>query len=243
MPGRSYSRRSFVKLGGIAAGGLGLAGVAGRSWAASPAAPSSHPRGPDEDPLTILLRGNERWALGKPEHPDQSVARREEQALVAHQTPFAMVVSCIDSRVPPEIIFDQGIGNIFVIRTAGETIDDLVLGSIEYGPVINASPQLVMVLGHDRCGAIHEAIHAIEHPDPPPPGHIGALVDALRPAYDIAVKEQPPDLEDHMIDVQVRLMVAVLKHDPVLAQRVADGKLSIVGGRYDLFFGRVSIIA
>ena len=229
-------------MGGVAAGGLGL-GVAAPSWATSAAASTSSSPGPVSNPLGMLLSGNERWARGQLQHPDQSVGRREEQALVEHQTPFAMVVSCIDSRVPPEIVFDQGIGDIFVIRTAGETIDDLVLGSIEYGPVINESPQLIIVLGHDRCGAIHSAIHAIEHPVPPPPGHVGAVVNALRPAYRIAVKAGQADLEDRMIDVQVRLMVALLRGDPVLAQRVASGRLSIVGGRYGLFTGRVSIIA
>ena len=245
MAGRSYSRRSFVKLGGVAAGGLGLAktGVAAPSSAASAAASASSSPSPVANPLGILLRGNERWVRGQLQHPDQSVARREEQARVDHQTPFAMVVSCIDSRVPPEIVFDQGIGDIFVIRTAGETINDLVLGSIEYGPVINESPRLVMVVGHDRCGAIDSAINAIEHPVPPPPGHVGAVVDALRPAYRIAVKAGRADLEDHMIAAQVRLMVALLKRDPVLARRIVSRKLSIVGGRYDLSTGRVSIIA
>lgn len=193
-----------------------------------------------QDALKTLLDGNDRWVRGALEHPRQTVERRRE--LASHQAPFAVIFSCIDSRVPPEIIFDCGLGDLFVVRTGGEALDDMVvLGSPEFGPSGYESARLIMVLGHERCGAITAAIESIQTAVPAP-GHITAVVDALRPAYDVAVG-QPGDLVENMVRAQVRLTVDVLKSDPLLAQLAADDGLVIVGARYDLDTGVVELIA
>lgn len=190
--------------------------------------------------LKQLLEGNQRWVHGQLEHPHQTIARRLEVA--PHQDPIAAIFSCIDSRVPPEIVFDCGVGDIFVIRTGAQALDEgVVLGSIEFGPNGYPSSRLMIVLGHERCGAIIAAIESIQS-GVPAPGHIGAVVDALRPAYDVAVRE-PGDLVENMVRAQVKLTVAELKRDPLLAELIKDEGLLIVGGRYGLQTGLVEIIA
>ena len=146
------------------------------------------------------------------------------------------MVSCVDSRVPPEIVFDCGLGEMFVIRTGAQTLDDqVVLGSIEFGPEFFPSARLMFVLGHQRCGAVEKAIGVIESGGRAP-GHIQAVVDALRPAYCVA-KPQPGDLLDNMVRAQIRLTVQRLKADPLLRNQL------IVGGRYAMASGVVEIIA
>jgi carbonic anhydrase len=151
-----------------------------------------------------------------------------------------VVFSCIDSRVPPELVFDRGLGDIFVIRTGAQTVNDVTLGSVEFGPEETGTP-LIIVLGHQRCGAVIAAIHAIQN-HRHAPGHIQAVVDALKPAYNVAI-HQSGDLVDNMVRAQTKLTVALLKSDPALAERVQAGELMIVGGRYSLETGRVEIIA
>lgn len=192
------------------------------------------------DVLKLLLDGNRRWASGQLEHPHQSVQRRLEVA--DHQDPLAVIFSCIDSRVPPEIIFDRGIGDLFVIRTGAQALDDeVVLGSIEFGPNGYEPSRPIVVLGHERCGAIMAAIAAIQG-GRPAPGHLGAEVDALRPAFDAAVA-MPGDLVDNMVRAQIRLTVARLKEDPLIAGLMREHGLIVVGGRYDLTSGLVEMIA
>jgi len=186
------------------------------------------------------MEGNQRWVNGQLEHPHQSAGRRHEVA--AHQDPLALVFSCIDSRVPPEIIFDRGVGDLFVFRTGAEAMDNqVVLGSVEFGPSGYESSRLIFVLGHERCGAVIAAIAAIQSGQPAP-GHIQAVVDALRPAYDVAAR-LPGDLVENMVRAQVRLDVAELKADPLIAGLIAGHGLLVVGGRYDLTSGAVEIIA
>jgi carbonic anhydrase len=196
---------------------------------------------PWQEALRLLMEGNERWVQGNLEHPHQTVARRIEVA--PHQDPFALVFSCMDSRVPPEIVFDRGVGDLFVVRTGAQTLDELVvLGSIEFGPNGYRSSRLIFVLGHQECGAVIAAIKSIET-GVPAPGHIQAVVDALRPAYDVAVSQPGDDLVEKMVRAQVILTVDRLRHDPLLAEQIANQGLWIVGGRYDLVSGRVEIIA
>ena len=115
--------------------------------------------------LTLLIEGNQRWVNGQLEHPHQSVERRHEVA--GHQDPLALVFSCIDSRVPPEIVFDRGVGDLFVFRTGAEAMDNqVVLGSVEFGPNGYESARLIFVLGHERCGAVIAAIAAIQSGEP-----------------------------------------------------------------------------
>lgn len=240
------TRRGFMAVAGGVAGGVGLvtAGLAAQGLAdaamAGPSEPAAlHPLGPHQA-LRLLMEGNERWVCGRLEHPHQSVAWRHHVA--AHQDPFATVVSCIDSRVPPEIVFDRGVGDLFVIRTGAQALDDqVVLGSIEFGPNGYESARLIFVLGHERCGAVIAAIAAIQS-GTPAPGHIQAVVNALRPAYRAAIG-QPGDLVENMVRAQVKLTVGRLKNDPLIAELIASRGVLIVGGRYDLESGEVEIVA
>lgn len=193
-----------------------------------------------QNALVTLMEGNRRWVTGQLEHPHQTVARREETA--AHQDPFAVVFSCIDSRVPPEIVFDAGIGDLFVIRTGAQVLDrGIVLGSVEFGPHGYPSARLIVVLGHTGCGAITAAYEHFEF-GAFVPEYISAVVDALRPAY-LAARPEPGDPIANMVIAQVRLTVAELHGDPLLADLVRDAGLRIVGGRYDLKSGVVDLIA
>jgi carbonic anhydrase len=195
--------------------------------------------GPQEA-LQLLMEGNGRWALGNLEHPHQTVEWRLHVA--PHQDPFAVVFSCIDSRVPPEIVFDRGVGDLFVIRTGAQVLDQgVVLGSIEFGPNGYPSARLIVVLGHERCGAVIDAIAVIQSGGTAP-GHIQAVVDALRPAYDVAIK-LPGNLVENMVRAQVRLTVDRLKADPLIAELISRQGLLVVGARYGLGTGEVELIA
>ncbi|HXM55693.1 MAG TPA: carbonic anhydrase [Candidatus Dormibacteraeota bacterium] len=201
----------------------------------------AHKEIPPAQALELLMEGNQRWVTGQLEHPHQSVERRLEVA--PHQDPFAVVFSCIDSRVPPEIVFDRGVGDLFVIRTGAQALDDLVvLGSIEFGPNGYRSARLIFVLGHEGCGAITAAIQSIQS-GVPAPGHIQAVVDALRPAYDVAITQPGDDLVEKMVRAQVVLTVQRLQNDPLIAELIQKEGLKVVGGRYGLASGRVELIA
>jgi carbonic anhydrase len=182
-----------------------------------------------------LESGNRHWAAGSLEHPDQDLDRRRQVA--ARQDPFATIVSCIDSRLPPETIFDQGIGDLFAVRTGAQTIDGLVTASIEYGPLENGTP-LIVVLGHARCGAVTAAVRAIQDGESLP-GHLDAIVHRLRPAYDDA-DGRPGDLIDQVVRAQVHRTVRTLAHDGPLAALIARRELGVVGAYYDLDSGVVT---
>jgi carbonic anhydrase len=241
------TRRRFLGTAGgtgmlaarVAAGGLAGATVAGSLLAgpAGTAAASTLAADPHQT-LTDLMTGNQRWVTGNPEHPHQSVQRRRE--LAGGQHPPSVVFSCIDSRVPPELVFDVGLGDMFVTRTGAQTLDAVVLGSIEFGPVKFPVTRLIFVLGHSGCGAIKTAIEVIRDGAPDPP-HLRAVVDALRPAYAVAVRE-PGDLQNNMTLAQTRLTVERLKQDALLKDLIDHDGLLIVGGHYQLESGLVTRI-
>ena len=186
-------------------------------------------------PLSDLLDGNRRYASGASLHPHQSAYRRAE--ILGGQQPFAAIIACSDSRVPPEIIFDCGLGDLFVIRVAGHVLDNVVLGSIEYAAE-HLGVSLVMVLGHSRCGAVTAAA-AGGHAH----GHIGSLTERIRPAIERAVAAGG-DVVDAAITANIELAAAELRAaQPTLARLVADGKLLIVGARYELETGLVELLS
>ncbi|MGO8886778.1 MAG: carbonic anhydrase [Streptosporangiaceae bacterium] len=236
-PRPPVSRRGFMSAAGT---GIVATGLAGSGLARAGAArPDAYPASQTEA-LRLLMQGNERWVRGRPRHPHQSVAWRHHVA--GHQEPFATVVSCIDSRVPPELVFDRGLGDLFVIRTGAQALDELVvLGSVEFGPDGYPSARLIFVLGHARCGAVQGAIASIQSGQRAP-GHIQAVVNALRPAYHVAIR-QSGDLVDNMVRAQTKLTVQRLKKDPLLRKLIVTDGLMIVGGHYDLDTGVVQIIA
>jgi carbonic anhydrase len=185
-----------------------------------------------------LVDGNGRYVTGTPLRLDHS-SRRE--AVAPAQLPFAIVLGCSDSRVPPEILFDQGLGDVFTVRVAGNIADDLAIGSMEYAVDHFATP-LIVVLGHQRCGAVSAAVAAIGSGVMPPP-HIASLVEALRPAVE-ASQGMPGDAVENAIATHIRLTVAALKaSDPVLADAVEHGRLEIIGAEYQLASGHVGFMA
>ncbi|MET9340500.1 carbonic anhydrase [Nonomuraea sp. NPDC003804] len=229
MTAKIVNRRTLLHAAGLAAGGL-LVGAGSAHGATRPAELATRPITPDAAWAT-LREGNRRWVQDQATHPHQDSARRGEVA--QKQDPYAVVVSCIDSRVPPEIVFDAGIGDVFTVRSAAQTIDPLVTGAIEYGPVELGTPLLV-VMGHQRCGAVTAAAHAL-HAGTTLPGQLQRIVEALRPAYDRAHGDV-----DKMIRINTADVVAKLKADKLLAPRVRRKQLKIVGCYYSLDTGQVT---
>ncbi len=185
-----------------------------------------------------LMAGNKRWVSGDLHHPDRDPNRR--QLVAQAQEPFGAILSCIDSRVPPELLFDTGLGDLYVMRTGGEAVGPVVTGSVEYGPMTSGTP-LVVVLGHQRCGAIEAAYKSLRD-GKPLPGNLQAIVKALQPAYEQAVREGGADPVETMARAQVKLTAADLRSNQDLAPLVAKGTLAVVGAYYSLDTGKVEVL-
>ena len=162
--------------------------------------------------------------------------RERRQELAKGQKPFAVIVGCSDSRVPPEIIFDQGLGDLFVIRVAGNIVDDVALGSIEYA-VDHLGTKLIVVLGHSKCGAVTATVQGgAVH------GHVESIVQAIKPAIETA-KELPGDLTDNTIKANARLVAGQIQSSqPILAEMVRLDKIAVVSAYYDIESGEVHIL-
>lgn len=184
--------------------------------------------------LEVLLEGNQRFVEGRSIHPRQDPERI--RAAAEGQKPFAIIVGCSDSRVPNEIIFDQGLGDLFIVRTAGQVSTYASWGSMEFAEAVLGA-RLIMVLGHTQCGAVAAAVKL-----PPVPGHIVTLINEIKPAAQ-KVEGMPGDPVDNAVIENVRMQVQKLRNlEPVLAKGVRDGTLKIVGAVYDLSDGRVRIV-
>jgi carbonic anhydrase len=186
-----------------------------------------------EDGLKLLLEGNQRFVSGKLEHPNQSVARRAETAKGQH--PFAAVLACSDSRTSPEIIFDRGLGDIFVARVAGNVADQVVIESLDYS-VKHLGVRVVMILGHNKCGAVTAAVQGHEEE-----GDVGPMLSELRPAVE-ASKGMPGDPVENAVRENVKFVVKKLGESPELAAMVKSGELKIIGGVYDLDTGKIEML-
>ena len=235
---RTFSRRRF--LGGVtAAAALGSLHLRpGRASAAPLRVPAGDHGHEVEEALSRLLEGNQRFVAANLLHPDQTAERRVEVSKA--QDPFAVVLSCSDSRVPPEIVFDQGLGDLFTIRVAGNVIDGAGLGSIEFAAEEYDVP-LVVVLGHERCGAILATIDALTSGGRVPP-HVDSLVNPIRPAAERA-RFLPGDWVDNTVRANVELVTGQLQtSEPVLAHLVSAGELTIIGAHYGLATGQVELL-
>lgn len=231
-------RRNLLKIGSI--GAFGLAATTGslfwqvkQAQAANLSSIASGSLSPD-DALQKLMAGNQRFVRHQVTSPDRSEARLLEVAQAQH--PFATILTCADSRVPAEIIFDWGIGDIFDVRIAGNIATPESIGSIEYAVVVLGSP-LLMVLGHERCGAVTAAVQ-----NDSLPGEMGSFVQPILPAVKL-VKDLPGDAVDNAVIANVRYQIEQLQRSKLLTERLQSGKLKIVGGRYDLDTGEVKIVA
>jgi carbonic anhydrase len=183
--------------------------------------------------LQSLVDGNQRFVKYKLTHPRQTAARLQEVA--KGQNPFAAILGCADSRVPAEIVFDQGLGDLFVCRVAGNIATPEEIGSLEFGCAVLGT-KVIMVLGHERCGAVDATIKGAAVP-----GQIGSLLAAIKPSVSKAAGQSGDRLEN-TCKANVLAQVETLKTSPVLAQLVKDKKLKIVGGYYDLDLGSVVLL-
>ncbi len=197
---------------------------------------SHEPPGPDRA-LDALVRGNRRFAISEPVHPRFDMATRAR--LASGQRPFAIVLACVDSRVPPELVFDRGLGDLLVIRTAGNVLDEVAMGSIEFGVSVLKSP-LLMVLGHDRCGAVEATCSMLERGERAP-GSIQALVDRIAPAV-AAARETEGALLPTAIRCNVHLQMQTLMGSEIIREAIREGRLQLAGGVYDLHTGEVEML-
>lgn len=185
-----------------------------------------------------MVRGNGRFIAGEPRHPRQDVERRGE--LIGTQAPHAVLFGCSDSRLAAEIIFDKGLGDLFVVRNAGQVISESVIGSIEYAVEILGVP-LIVVLGHDECGAVSAAIDCLEKDAAPIPPHIRSLIDPIVTAVKRVNERHPegghPDAtevgREHLRDTVAQLV----RDSELISEAVAAGTLAIVGANYRLLEG------
>ncbi|MEN4477153.1 carbonic anhydrase [Mycolicibacterium cosmeticum] len=193
---------------------------------------------PNSNPISAwkaLKEGNERFVAGKPEHPSQGIDHRA--SLTAAQKPTAVVFGCGDSRVAAELIFDQGLGDMFVVRTAGHVIDSAVLGSIEYAVAVLNVP-LIAVLGHDSCGAVKATLSALDE-GAVPGGYIRDIVERVTPSILLGRRDGLTRVDEfearHVTETGAQLMA----RSTAISERVNAGSLAIVGLTYHLADGRV----
>jgi carbonic anhydrase len=231
------------------------------AYAADPAHPDQAIVSPAEA-ISRLKEGNGLFTAGTPQHPHESIDERkfmaansyenagvislgmtgEEAAkrraeLTKSQHPFAIILSCSDSRVPPEIVFDQGLGDLFGVRVAGNVLNNEGLGSIEYGVDVLGA-RLIVVLGHQSCGAVDAAMKTVAAKGKAP-GHIQSLVNAIKPVVDSTPKA---DL-DTMIKANVKHVVDALRSSkPILKAKVDSGDVQVIGGYYTLESGAVTFL-
>lgn len=232
-PSNSLDRRRFlaamVSTAGLVAAGVPLA---------ADAAPKPENVTTPDAALARLMQGNARYVSGV-ETPNSF--KTTHQALASGQNPYACILGCADSRVSPELCFNENQGDLFVTRVAGNYVTPEILASLEYGTVVLKAP-LIMVLGHTSCGAINAAIKAVKK-DEDFPGHIQKLATDLSPAVVDAMKSKPEDLELAAVRQNVLLNVAKLSNStPLLRRMVRNGQLRVVGGVYDLNTGQVNLV-
>lgn len=234
----ALTRRDFL---GAAGAGVALATAAG-SLAARPAQAQSYagpadPLTPDEA-LQRLLDGNARYVADSGRNQDFS---KERAARAEAQHPLAAILSCADSRLAPEIAFDQGLGDLFVVRLAGNFVNDDGLASLEFGTQVLGIP-LILVLGHTGCGAVAATIQVVEE-GAELPGRLSGLAEALRPGIETALATQPVDPLAAATIENVRHNVTKLETaEPIVSALVAEGRVKVVGGIYDIGTGEVTLI-
>lgn len=241
--GNNISRRNVLKYGkfALATGAVTVAISCQSTTNQQPeAAPTITPQteissdmSPDKI-LEELMAGNQRFIENKRTNPNQTQVRLKQVA--AGQNPFISILSCADSRVPVEIIFDRGLGDVFVVRDAGNIATPEEIGSLEFGTLVLGS-KVLMVLGHESCGAVKATIDGKAVP-----GQIGSIIEAIKPAVESA-KDKPGDPLENAVKANVILQMERLKASPVISQLIQEGKLKVVGGYYDLDTGKVSLIS
>ena len=227
------SRRNLLKFSAGAIGTGVLTAGLGSKLAFPDKAVAKENMTPDQA-MQALLDGNKRFVERKRRNPNQDVARLREVA--GGQNPYAAVLGCADSRVPSEIIFDQGFGDLFICRIAGNVATPEEIGSLEFGTLVLGA-KVIMVMGHERCGAVDATIKGAQVP-----GQIASLLDAIKPALKNSGNQTGDELEK-ATKANVLFQIERLKASPVISQLIQEEKLTIVGGYYDLDTGRVIMVS
>jgi carbonic anhydrase len=188
--------------------------------------------------LDLLKEGNQSFLRGDPVRPQ--LTGPERRAALAHaQRPFCVLVGCSDSRVSPELLFGRGLGDLFIVRNAGNVVDLAAMGSIEYGVAVLGAP-LVVVLGHERCGAVQAAVAVVEQ-DATYPGSIGQMIEPIIPAVLRARRQGEADLVERSVKCNVQRVVERLRTtEEMLLAPQREGRLKIIGAYYDLDQGSVA---
>jgi len=235
------SRREMLM--GAAAAGAGLV-LSSRNAEAAHAAKHTHGAVvPPKEAIALLRKGNGRYA-SMHRLPDPGVGPDARRPLTRGQWPYATIIACSDSRVPPELIFDEGLGRLFIIRVAGNIVTPALLGSIEYAS-LHSTSRLIMAMGHESCGAVGAAVHAFEHPGTRNTPGINVIVDRLMPAVlkakgDTGLSGKP--LVEAAAKENVRMtVVQIATESEALRAMQSKGELSIVGGYYSLATGKVDV--
>ncbi len=216
----------------------GLLGAMSAALAVAAAGPATAQTITGDEALQRLLAGNARYQANKVTTRDFAAGRA---ARVNTHKPIASILSCADARVGPEFIFDQGPGDLFVVRVAGNILEEEGLASFEYAAQFLASP-LIFVMGHSQCGAVDAAIKVVKD-NAKLPGHLPGLIDDIKPAVLAAQQSNPPNLLNAAIAENVRMTVKkVTGAQPMLADMVASGKVKVAGGVYDIATGKVNLV-
>lgn len=231
------SRRTFLRRAGVGAAAVSLTGCGTMAGGPAVLPPSTPARDPAEA-LERLRAGNARYVAGQPQRFRLDEARRMEMA--AGQTPIATVFACVDSRVPVERVFDQGHGELLVIRTAAHVLDEAAMGSIEFGVAQLGTP-LVVVMGHEECGAVKAAIAAVDG-GTRAPGSIHAIVEGIRPAVD-AARAEAGNRTENTTRRHSRMIAERLPGSPLIGPALADRRARIVPAYYEIQTGRVHFLA
>jgi len=230
----NVSRRNLIKYGGGIVGTSLVATVLGSNLVKPDEAVAKNDMTPDET-LAKLMEGNQRFVNQKRKKPNQTTIRLEEVA--AGQAPFAAVLSCADSRVPVEIVFDRGVGDIFVVRDAGNIAADESIGSLEFGTLVLGA-KVLMVIGHQDCGAVISTMKQLEVP-----GKIGLILDNIKPAIaNYLGKADDKAAVKKATEANVLYQIEQLKKSPVIAELIAKNKLKIVGAYANLKTGEITLI-
>ena len=186
-----------------------------------------------------LREGNERFISGETSHPNQDASRRS--SLVENQHPFAVIFGCSDSRLAAEIIFDVGLGDVFVVRTAGQVIDDAVLGSLEYSIGVLGVP-LIVVLGHDSCGAVSATKAAVETGQMPA-GFIRDLVESITPSVLTSLRNDQPEVNDMVVEHVKQTSQRLVDSSRVISDAIGDGRAAVIGLSYSLAEGGANVVS
>lgn len=231
----NINRRKLLQIGGLSLASTGFMTTLNKANAQETIAQNTvkSDMTPDEV-LQLLVEGNKRFIEGKSLNQNRSLTRIQEVA--KGQNPFASILGCADSRVPVEIVFDQGFGDLFVVRNAGNVATSEEIGSLEFGSLVLGS-KLILVLGHDKCGAVVATLQG-----KPVPGSIQSVLDNIKPAINTLTTEEKKDA-DIAIKANVKQQMNLLKKSPVLSQLINENKLKIVGGYYDLDTAKVILIS